>query len=31
MVFALTNDLQVFKPNNPKEAVYHGIDFGPYF
>ena len=31
MVFALTNDLQVFKPSNPKEAVIHITDCGPCF
>ena len=31
MVFALTNDLQVFKPKNPKEAVGHGRVCGPWW
>ena len=31
MVFALTNDLQVFKPNNPKNAVWHHSRCGPYW
>jgi len=31
MVFALTNDLQVFKPNNPKKAVWHRSDIGPWW
>ena len=31
MVFALKNELQVFKTNNPKEAVWHLRDCGPYF
>ena len=31
MLFALTNELQVFKPCNPKKAVWHGSDLGPYF
>jgi hypothetical protein len=31
MVFALTNELQVFKTNVPKYAVWHGSRYGPYF
>jgi len=31
MVFALTNELQVFKPNIPKLAVRHRIAYGPCF
>ena len=31
MVFALTNDLKVFKPNNPEYAVTHYRYSGPYF
>ena len=31
MVFALTNDLQVFKPGKPKKAVWHNIYSGPNF
>ena len=31
MVFALTNELQAFKSNNPKQAVWHHKDDGPFF
>ena len=31
IVFALTNTLQVFKTNNPKQAVRHHSDWGPYW
>ena len=31
MVFALTNELQVFKPGKPKMAVDHAPWFGPCF
>ena len=31
MLFALTKELQVFKPGNPKEAVYHYSQMGPHF
>ena len=31
MVFALTNELQVFKTNNSKKAVCHNSDCGPIF
>ena len=30
-VFALTDTLQVFKTKNPKAAVVHHRDFGPYW
>ena len=31
MVFALTNELQVFKTKNPKDAVMSYIGYGPVF
>ena len=31
MVFALTNELQVFKTKNPKYAVWHHSKNGPFF
>ena len=30
-VFALTDKMQVFKPKNPKKAVRHHRDRGPYW
>ena len=30
MVFVLTNDLQVFRPNNSKQSVWRAIEYRPW-